>query len=132
MTYDNHQEWIDRRDAPPRGRVVPAQPADGQLLIDIRVNGVVFGTIEPTQLKARAQLDLERVRGGLDLLRWCEKYGGVDNSDESRDDETALTDLGRLEEALADMPLQAIVDLAQSISAALGEAMQIPKRNGRR
>lgn len=115
----------------PRGRVVPMQPEEPGLLIDIRVNGVTFGTIDPTQLKAKAQIDLERTMTALGLLRWCEQYGGVDNSDLTRDERTGKTDLDRLEDELAEMPLYSIVELAQSISAALGEAMQIPKQRRR-
>lgn len=104
-----------------RGRVVPMQPEpSGDLLIDIRVNGVTFGTVDPMQLRAKAQIDLERIRGALDLLRWCETHAGV-----------PAEDLPALEAELAEMPLYSIVELAQSISAALGEAMQIPKQRRR-
>lgn len=105
----------------PRGRVVPMQAEEPGLLIDIRVNGVTFGTVDPMQLRAAAQIDLERIRGALDLLRWCETHAGV-----------PAEDMPALEAELAEMPLYSIVELAQSISAALGEAMQLPKARGRR
>lgn len=136
MSADNYYPGQDIHEELPSGprragRVVPMPTPEPGQLIDIRVNGVVFGTVDPMGLKARAQIDLERVQGALHLLRWCERYGGVDNSDHSRD-EDGKTDLDRLEDELAEMPIYAIVELAMSISAALGEAMQIPKPRGRR
>jgi hypothetical protein len=119
----------DDGDDQPRGRVVPLQPEPSALLIDIRVGGVTFGTIDPLTLKARAQLDLERARGALDLLRWCQTHAGG-SGERGADGEPS--ELDRLEEELAEMPLSAVMDLIVSISGALGEAVQIPKRSGRR
>jgi hypothetical protein len=117
----------------PRGRLVPVQPNDdpAPLLIDIRVGGVTFGTVDPMRLKARAQIDLERVRGALDLLRWCVQYAGVDDTAASRDAH-GRTDRDRLEDELGEMPLSAIVELASGIAGALGEAAGIPKASRRR
>lgn len=100
------------------GRVVSeVQP----VYVDIVVNGVVFGTIEPTKLKARAQIDLERAKGALDLLKWCQVHGGIPEAE-----------LPALEDELGEMPLQAIMDLIVEISQALGAAVEIPKAKGRR
>lgn len=113
------QEEIPGTAGPRRlGRVVPAPEPT---LIDIIVGGVVFATIDPTRLKAKAQIDLERARGALDLLKWCQNHGGV-----------AADELAALEAELGEMPLQAIMDLIVQISTALGGAVQIPKQSGRR
>lgn len=123
----------DMGDDRPRGRVVPLQPEPAGLLIDIRVNGATFGTIDPLTLRARAQIDLERIFSSgtpvLDMLRWCERYGGV-SAQPGPDGEPS--ELERLEDELAEMPLTAVIDLAMGISAALGEAMSLPKQSGRR
>lgn len=121
-TYSFPRDDGDELQERPRGRAVPRIVEDEPtgLLIDIRVNGVTFGTVDAERLKARAQIDLERVRGALDLLRWCEQHAGVPRED-----------LPRLEEELAEMPLRAVVELAQSISAALGEAVSVPKARRR-
>lgn len=103
------------------GRVVPMQPPEHEpTLIAITVGGVQFGTIYPQELRARAQIDLERVMRSatptLDMLAWCERYAGVDRAD-----------LPELEDALAEMPLGAVVEFAVGIQQALGQAMQVPK-----
>lgn len=120
---DNHHQ---------RGRRVPEPPADDEPSITIRVNGVVFGVVYPRLLTARAQIDLERATGALGLLRWCATHAGVDHSDATRDPATGLTDLDRLEEELAEMPLQAVMDLIVAIGEALREGVEVPKRSGRR
>lgn len=108
-----------------RGRVVPMEQTE---LIDIRVNGVTFGVIDPLTLKAKALIELERTTGALGLLRWCNRYGGV--SDEPGP-EGEPSDLDRLEDELGEMSLGSVVDLAQSIAEALGAAMKLPKARGR-
>lgn len=116
----------DLEEERPRGRVVPMEQTT---LIDIRVNGVAFGTIDPSRLKARAQIDLERSRGALDLLRWCRDHGGVSDQ---RGPNGEPSELEQLEDELGDMPLQAIMDLIVSISEALGASVEIPKVRPRR
>lgn len=118
-----------------RGRVVPIQPPQPQEeepALDIIVNGVVFGTVYPRQLKAKAQIALERCRTALSLLTWCQVYGGVDNTDASRDERNGKTDLDRLEDDLGEMEIGALLDLILEIGTTLGEAMQLPKRKARR
>lgn len=119
MSADNYDIHEELPSGPRRlGRVAPAPtPVE----IDIVVNGVVFGTVVPDTLKAKAQIDLERAKGALDLLRWCQTHGGISSAD-----------LPALEVELGEMPLQAIMDLIVEISAALSQAVEIPKSRGRR
>ena len=86
--------------------------------LEIVVNGVQLGMVDVRTLKARALFDLESVLMAHDLLDWLQKYAGV-----SQDDIPAV------KEELAEMPLQAIIDLARSIAGAIGKAMQLPKAN---
>jgi hypothetical protein len=83
--------------------------------IDIVVNGVVFGTVDVTKLKAKAQLALEDSSGVYDLLEWCKTYAGVKEEN-----------LPKLRDELGEMDIQAIVDLTLSISEAIGSAMNVP------
>lgn len=99
----------------PRGRAVLEYDAP-QGIIEIRVNGVCFGTLDPETLKARAQMDLEKVQGAYDLLRWCETHAGV--AGEQR---------AELERQLGEMPLRAIFELAQSIAQAMAQILRVPK-----
>ncbi len=114
-----------------RGRAVPriVEHEPSPMLIDIRVNGVVFGTVDPEQLKARAMMDLERCQGTYDLLRWCKTHAGVSDKRGPNDEPS---ELDRLAEELAEMPLRAIRELAQSIGGALKDAVDVPKRSSRR
>lgn len=117
----------------PRGRVVPMQPPDEEPPeIPITVGGVQFGTVYPQELTARAQMDLERIyrspTPSFDMLDWCVRYGGVDNT---RRDANGKTDRDILEDTLADMPIGAVLDLVLGTQTALGQAMTVPKRSRR-
>lgn len=100
----------------------PAQPTFRT--IDIRVGGVVVGTVDTRALKARAQFDLEEGIGSptpaTALLRWLQKYAGLS------DDDTP-----QVKAEIGEMPVSAIIDLFVSISEAVGKGMQ-PSPKSRR
>lgn len=112
-----------------RGRVVPMQPEADPVLVQIRVNGVTFGEVDPATLKAKALIELERAMGALPLLRWLSTYAGLDDEEE---DAEGLTARDRAERELGEMNLAAVFDLAAEIAAAIGEGIQIPKARRRR
>ena len=84
--------------------------------LEIVVNGVQLGMVDVRTLKARALFDLEEIQLAHDLLDWLQKYAGVSEDD-----------IPTVKEELAEMPIQAIIDLARSIAGAIGQAMKIPK-----
>lgn len=87
-------------------------------VIEIKVDGVVLGTIDPKTLKARALFEIEKARSAHDMVDWLAMYAGA-NRDETID-------------VLSEMPLQAVADMALSISEALGQAVEVPKPTARR
>lgn len=93
----------------------PPAPADAPTQIAIVVNGVEFGAVDVRTLPARAQFDLEDMQGAYDLLAWLQHYAGVREAD-----------LPALREELADMNVQAILDLTVAISTAIGQALRLP------
>lgn len=99
----------------PRGRMAPAR---AQTIVQIAVDDVVLGEVNPKELTAGAQFDLEDCKGAYDLVDWIVRYAGGDK-------EQAVA-------ALRPMKAQALVDLLLEISTALGRAVEIPKRNARR
>jgi hypothetical protein len=89
-------------------------------MVAVVVNNVTFAEIDPDALTVRAQLDLERARGALDLLRWCQRHGGM-----------SAEQIATLEEELANMPLRSVIDLTKEIGRALNQAVALPKVNGK-
>lgn len=87
-------------------------------LVDIRVNGIVLGTVDVRTLPGRAQFDLEDATGAYDLLEWLRTYAGVP--------EEALP---QIRDELATMNISAIVELAMQISEAIGAAISLPNTN---
>lgn len=104
-----------------RGRAGPAEPEPVTTLIDIRVNGRVFGQVDVTTLKAKAQFELERMTGATQLLTWLAKYAGVDTED-----------LPALEDELGEMPIGALLELGSAIGQAIGEAASLSKAKRQR
>jgi hypothetical protein len=100
-----------------RGRAVPEAEPDESPIVSIVVGGLELGSVDVRALKARAQFDLEDVKGAYDLLTWLQNYAGV-----------AEADLPKIRDELGEMPIGAIIDLAQGISEAIGQALSVPKR----
>jgi hypothetical protein len=115
----NHREdteVLDLEPVAPRKRGRNAPP--GTRLVEIAIDGVVLGTVDPNELTAGAQLDLEDVQRGKHLITWLVQHAGAD----------ATT----VEAAIRPMPARALLDLMREISAALGEALDVPKTSARR
>lgn len=104
-----------------RGRAGPAEAEPVTTLIDIRVNGQVFGQVDVTTLKAKAQFELERMVGATQLLTWLVNYAGV-----NPDDKQAL------EDELGEMPIGALLELGSAIGQAIGEAASLSKAKRQR
>lgn len=113
MPRDGGDPQEDERPAPPTFRT-----------IDIRVGGVVVGTVDTRTLKARAQFDVEEgiasPTPATALLRWLQQYAGLS------DDDTP-----QVKEEISEMPVSAIIDLFVSISEAIGRGMQLPPKSRR-
>lgn len=103
-----------------RGRAGPAEAEPPKTLIDIRVNGKILGQIDVTTLKAKAQFELERMVKATDMLTWLSRYAGV-----------SPEDLPDVEYELGEMPIGALLELGQSIGAAIGEAASLSKAKPR-
>lgn len=98
-----------------RGREAPAR---ARKLVQVVVNETVLGEIDANEITAGAQFDLEDCQTAHALVDWMVTYAGSDR------DETI--------KALRPMALQAIMDLLLEVSTALGQAVEVPKRNARR
>lgn len=115
-----------RRDGDADG-VISDEPSadDSDRAIQIAVNGVMLGTIDPRTIKARAQFDLEDAISSATpatrLLTWLTQYAGVRNDD-----------VPAIREALADMEAWRILDLLLSIQEAVGKSLLPPKGYKRR
>ncbi len=100
---------------PRRGRAVP-EPAPR--VVDIVVDGVTLGTVDPAELTAEAQFELEEAQTALALLDWLARHAGADKRQARR--------------TIGPMKVQAIVELAAEIAAAIGAAVEPPKARRRR
>lgn len=98
-----------------RGRIVPAR---ARRIVPIIVNDVVLGEVDADELTAGAQFDLEDCQTAHALVDWLVEYASADR-------DTAIA-------ALRPMKAQALVDLLQAVSDALGQAVAVPKQKARR
>lgn len=95
----------------PRGRAEPEAPR--ARLVDIVVDGVLLGSLDPNTLTANAQFELEEASQATELLDWLARYAGANRSD--------------VRKVIGDMPLTSLMEIGRSIGTALGEAIKVPK-----
>jgi hypothetical protein len=81
-------------------------------VINIEINGVEYGKLDPQKLTLRTQYDLEKCAGFVDLLEWLKKYAGT--TDEQAD---ALLD---------NVPLTKAGEVGEGLRKALDAAMSLP------
>lgn len=108
-TEDETEEQVWERQ---RGRIGKPQPIRSRL-VEIIVDGVLLGTLDPDTLTANAQFELEEAQQSIELLDWLERYAGADRAEARR--------------IVGAMQLTALLDLGMSIGTALGEAIKVPK-----
>jgi hypothetical protein len=101
-----------------RGRRVPPPAAEPDGLVDIKVDGVLLGTVDTAELTMDAQFQLEEARTATALLDWLETHAGADRK--------------AVRKALGSMKLPALYDLAEEIAGAIGEALAVDPRRRRR
>ncbi len=86
--------------------------------LEIKVANTVLGTVDTDELTGKAVLALERCKSLTEMIDWIEEYAGGDAQ--------------QTEDVLSAMLARDLHSFAEAVSEAIGEAVAVPKANGRR
>ena len=80
-------------------------------MIDIRVDDILIGHIDPAELTIGDQIELENAKGARDIVAWLRIHAGMDKDAEAK---------------LVKMPLRKIKELGDGVSQAMMAAVELP------
>jgi hypothetical protein len=80
-------------------------------VIDIQVDGVLIGRIDPADVTIGDQCELEEARGARDILGWLKAHAAMS---------------AEAEATLRKMPLRKVKELGDGVSKALMAAVELP------
>lgn len=80
-------------------------------MIDIKVDEVLIGRIDPASITIGDQIELEEAKGAREVLAWLRAHAGTEAEAEAK---------------LKKMPLRRIKELAQGVGDALIAAAELP------
>jgi hypothetical protein len=80
-------------------------------MIDIKIDDVQIGLIDPAEITIGDQIELEDAKGAKNIITWLKAHAGMDAAAEAK---------------LLKMPLRKIKLLAEGVGNALMEAAELP------
>jgi hypothetical protein len=80
-------------------------------MIDIKVDDVLIGRIDPADVTIGDQIELEEARGARDIVAWLKAHAAMGAEAEAK---------------LLKMPLRKVKELGDGVSKALMAAVELP------